>query len=383
MLPIPLIDLVTQYHAIRQEIDEAVRRVLESGHFILGPEVEALEREIAAYCETAFAVAVASGTDALELSLRACGIGSGDEVVTTAYSFFATAEAIVTVGARPVFIDIDPRTYNLDPAQLAAAVTPRTKALVPVHLYGHPCAMDQVMAIAKAHHLKVIEDCAQAIGARYRGQRVSSFGDSGALSFYPSKNLGAYGDGGMVVTNDRSVADQVRLLRTHGSRDKYLHAILGKNSRLDELQAAILRVKLHHIEQWNEARRRNAAIYTALLSREQIRGLMLPVEQPECHHVYHLYPIRIAERDRVQQALREQGVATQVHYPATLPSQPALKPWVPSGSWCPRAVEVSRQVLSLPMYPELTPELIERVVRSLVRAVSMLSPAGLKPLDFP
>ncbi|MBI4340976.1 MAG: DegT/DnrJ/EryC1/StrS family aminotransferase, partial [Candidatus Omnitrophica bacterium] len=235
---IPLLDLRAQYRSIKPEIDAAIQRVLDSGHFILGPEVEALEREIAAYCGATHAVGVASGTDALELSLRALGIGAGDEVITTAFSFFATAEAIVAVGAIPVFVDIELQTYNLDPEQVAAAVTPRTTAILPVHLYGHPCAIEPIMATAKRHGLKVIEDCAQAIGAQVHGKRVGSFGHAAALSFFPSKNLGGYGDGGMVVTNDAKVADAVKLLRVHGSRRRYWHEQLGRNSRLDELQAA-------------------------------------------------------------------------------------------------------------------------------------------------
>ncbi|MBI3022073.1 MAG: DegT/DnrJ/EryC1/StrS family aminotransferase, partial [Candidatus Omnitrophica bacterium] len=217
----PLVDLRAQYRSIRREIDRAIRRVVAGGQFVLGPEVEAFEREAAAYCGTRYAVGVASGTDALELSLRACGIGPGDEVITSAYSFFATAEAIVAVGAAPAFVDIEPATYTLDPAEVAAKMTPRTKAIIPVHLYGHPCAMDRIMEIARAHRVKVIEDCAQAIGAVFRGRRVGSFGDAGCLSFYPSKNLGGYGDGGMVVTNSPSVAERIRLLRNHGSRERY------------------------------------------------------------------------------------------------------------------------------------------------------------------
>ena len=369
MSSIPLVDLQAQYHAIKGELDRAIQSVLERGQFILGPEVEALEREVASYCGTTYAVGVASGTDALELSLRACGIGPGDEVLTTAYSFFATPEAIVAVGAVPVFVDIDLTTYTFDPAEVAAKVTPQTKAIIPVHLYGHPCAMDRIMEIANAHRVKVIEDCAQALGATFRGQRVGRFGDAGCLSFYPSKNLGGYGDGGMVVTSDASLADQVRLLRTHGSRERYRHVILGKNSRLDELQAAILRVKLRYLDRWNEARRRNTQRYTDAFHRHRLEHVTLPQEQPGCQHMYGLLTIRVRDRERVKDALAREGIATQVAYPSTLPAQPALESFLRGAQRFPRAEEAARTVLSLPMYPELTTDAIERIVDQIARAV--------------
>ena len=367
---IPLIDLRAQYQSIKPAIDEAIQRVLDRGQFILGPEVEALEQEVAAYCGTKHAVAVASGTDALELSLRACGIGSGDEVVTTAFSFFAAAEAIIIVGATPVFVDIDPTTFNLDPAALESVITSRTKALIPVHLYGHPCEMERVMAVANSQHLRVIEDCAQAIGAQYRSKRVGSFGDAGALSFYPSKNLGGYGDGGMVVTNDASVAEQVRLLRVHGSRERYHHVAVGTNSRLDELQAAILRVKLRSLDQWNTARRQHAARYAQAFRQSAAQGIVLPTEQPDCTHVYHLYSIRLRERDRLARTLAQQGIATQVAYPSPLPAQPALRSWVTKTQRFPNAEAAAREVLALPMYPELTAETIQCVVDRVVHALT-------------
>lgn len=364
---IPLIDLVTQYRSLKAEIDQAIQRVFDRGQFILGPEVEALEQEIAAYCGRTYAVGVASGTDALELSLRALGIGPGDEVITTSFSFFATAEAIVKVGAVPVFVDIEITTYNLDPAKLATKVTPRTKAIIPVHLYGHPCAIDRIVALARQHSLKVIEDCAQAIGARFRGHRVGSFGDASAISFFPSKNLGAYGDGGMVVTNEQSVADRVRLLRTHGSLDKYQHIALGTNSRLDELQAAILRVKLRYLDDWNEMRRQHAQSYAAFFSRQHLDQVVLPRELSEYSHVYHLYPIRVREREHLKELLGKEGIASQVHYPRTLPSQPALKRWTAEMETFPIAEEVAEGILSIPMYPELTPAQIEMVVHAVAQ----------------
>ncbi len=370
MSNIPLIDLRAQYRAIKEELDRAMQAVLERGQFVLGPEVEALEREIAAYCGTAHAVAVASGTDALELSLRACGIKPGDEVLTSAYSFVATAEAIVAAGAAPVFMDVESASLNLDPEALASRITPKTTAIIPVHLYGHPCAMDRIMDVARSRGLKVIEDCAQAIGAQCGGRRVGGFGEAGCLSFYPSKNLGAYGDGGMVVTNDASLADQVRLLRAHGSRERYHHVALGKNSRLDELQAAILRVKLRHLDEWTEARGRHARAYEEAFRQHRLDGILLPQELPGCSHVYHLYTVRLKERARVKEALTKAGIATQIAYPSTLPAQPALKPWVRGPQEFPRADEAAREVLSLPMYPELSDDAIARIVAEIAQALS-------------
>ncbi len=377
MPSIPLIDAQAQYRAIKAEVDCAIQRVLDSGQYILGPEVEAFEREMAAYCGTREAVAVASGTDALILSLRALGIGLGDEVITSVYSFFATAEAIVAVGATPVFVDIDPRTYTLDPTLLEAVLTAKTKAIIPVHLYGHPCAMREVMAFARSNRLKVIEDCAQALGAQHQGQRVSSFGDAGALSFYPSKNLAACGDGGMVVTNDAAVAEQLRLLRNHGSRERYHHTAVGTNSRLDELQAAILRVKLRHLEAWNDARRRHATSYRDAFRRQGLeRVVQAPEELPESQSVYSLYTIRVERRDELQRALSTAGIATQVAYPSTLAEQPPLQPFVRSGQSFPQATKASHHVLSLPMYPELTSALIDHVVRAMSDTLLSASPCA-------
>ncbi|MBI4342974.1 MAG: DegT/DnrJ/EryC1/StrS family aminotransferase [Candidatus Omnitrophica bacterium] len=360
---IPLIDLQAQYRSIQREVDAAIRRVVARGQFVLGPEGDALERELAAYCGTRHAVALASGTDALELSLRALGIGPGDEVVTTVFSFFATAEAIIAAGATPVFADIEPQSYTLDPEAAARAVTRRTKAIIPVHLYGHPCDMGRIAALARHRRLQVIEDCAQAIGATWRGRRVGGFGAAGCLSFYPSKNLGGYGDGGMVVTNDARLARALRLLRNHGGRQRYQHLVLGKNSRLDELQAAILRVKLRYLDRWNAARRRHAQRYAAALTRRGLRRAGLPKEQPGCRHVYHLYTIRSSARARLIRALGGQGIATQVAYPSTLAAQPALRPLRLRAGRFPVAERAAREVLALPMYPELTGRAIDRIAR--------------------
>ncbi len=368
--PIPLVDLATQYRAIKPEIDAALQRVLASGQFILGPEVEALEREIAAYCKTAHAIAVASGTDALELSLRALDIGPGDEVVTSAFSFIATAEAIIAVGATPVFVDIHPESYTLDPAALRAALSAKTKAIIPVHLYGQPCDMDAVMVAARAHRVHVVEDCAQAIGAAYRGRRVGSFGEAAALSFYPSKNLGACGDAGMILTNDSALAEKFRLLRAHGSRERYHHVVLGTNSRLDELQAALLRVKLHHLDAWTEARQDCARAYHQAFHEAGVQGLVLPATLAERTHVYHLYTIRTPYRRRIQERLQQQGIATQVAYPSTLPQQPALAPYLPSTGSYPQAESAARDVLSLPIYPELSLADIRRIVEEVVRSLA-------------
>ena len=371
--PIPLIDLRAQYQAIKSDIDAAIAAVLARGQFILGPEVEAFEREIAVYCGASHAVAVASGTDALELSLRACGVGPGDEVITTVYSFIAAAEAIIFVGARPVFVDIEPDGYNIDPDGVERAISPRTKAMIPVHLYGHPCAMDRLTASASARGIPLIEDCAQAIGAQWRGARVGGMGRAGCFSFYPTKNLGAYGDAGMIVTNDAQLADSLQWLRAHGSRERYDHQRLGTNSRLDELQAAILRVKLRHLDAWNDARRRHAATYAQAFHRAGLRDLILPQERADCRHVYHLYPVRVAQRERVIQALARQGIATQICYPSTLAVQPALKPWCERGGPFPHAEAVAREILALPLYPELTIEQIERVVRAIAETMDTVN----------
>ena len=379
---IPLVDLGGQYQRIKPEIDAAIQRVLDRAQYVLGPEVEALEQELAAYCGTAHAVAVASGTDALELSLRACGIGSGDEVITTALSFFATAETIAAVGARPVFADIDPMTYTVDARLIERAITPRTKAVVPVHLYGHPCEMEAILSIAQAHRLKVIEDCAQAIGAAWRGRRVGSFGAAGAFSFYPSKNLGAYGDGGAVVTDDPILADQIRMLRFHGSRDRVRHELIARNSRLDEVQAAILRVKLKYLEQWNDARRAHAETYRQTVAQFQVTGLTLPQERPEARHVFHLYPVRVPRRAEFRRALSQQGISTQIHYEIPLHLEPVFASLGYRAGAFPHAERVTEEIVSLPMYPELTPELVEDVVRE-IRQPSMRGHHVGAELDHP
>ncbi len=354
---IPMVDLRRQYEGIKGEIDAAVREVLDNTQFILGPNVGELEREIAAYEGVPHAIGVASGTDALLLALRACDVQPGDEVITTPFTFIATAEVIALLQARPVFVDIDPRTYNIDPAGLEKKITPRTRAVIPVHLFGHPADMDDIMDISRRHNLRVIEDCAQAFGALYRGRRVGSMGDFGCFSFFPSKNLACYGDGGMVITREQGMAEKLRLLRNHGSRVKYHHDLLGYNSRLDEIQAAILRVKFRRIEEWNDGRRRAADLYRALIRREDVT---LPFETPGCRHVYHQFTIRSAARDRILENLTAQGIASAVYYPVPLHLQKVF-----AGLKGIDDLKVSEssaaEVLSLPMFPEITEEEVRRV----------------------
>lgn len=366
-MKIPLIDLVAQYRSIREEIDRAIHGVLESGAFILGPNVAAFEREVASYLGVGFAVGVASGTDALLLTLRAYGIGPEDEVIVPAYTFFATAEAVSQCGATPVFVDIDPQTYCIDVSQVEARITPRTKAIIPVHLYGHPAEMAAIVEIAKRRGLKVIEDNAQAMGAEYRGRKTGSLGDAGCLSFFPSKNLGGYGDGGMVVTDDPELADTVRKLRTHGWRTKYHPEMIGFNSRLDELQAAILRVKLKHLDTWNEQRRMIAARYRVLLADI---GVGLPWEAAYAEHVYHLFVIRVRERKAVQDHLKSSGIASGVYYPVPLHLvEPYRHLELGPGSF-PEAERAAQETLAIPLYPEMADDQIEAVAAGVKEALA-------------
>ncbi len=363
---IPILDLREQYHELKSEITRAVEEVFEGCHFINGPNVQALEGEIARYVGTEYAVGLNSGTDALHLALRALDIGPGDEVITTPFTFVATTEAIGIVGATPVFVDIDPATFNIDPALIEAAITPQTKAILPVHLYGHPAPMREIMAIAKKHNLAVVEDCAQSIGSTIDGKKTGSFGDVGAFSFFPSKNLGAYGDGGMVTTNRKDLADRMRSLRAHGGRVKYHHEELGVNSRLDEVQAAILRVKLPHLDRWIERRRANAHWYT-----ENLREFaQVPGETGGTLHAYHQYTIRVRDRDRVQQLLKDSGVQTMVYYPVPLHLQEVHRVLGFGEGAFPHSERAAREVLSLPMFPELRAEQREAVRDALRTAIA-------------
>jgi dTDP-4-amino-4,6-dideoxygalactose transaminase len=364
---IPMVDLKLQYQRHKAEIDAAMQEAAAAARYILGPNVKALEADLAGYCECRHAAGVANGTDALHLALRALRVGPGDEVITTPFTFVATTEAIGIVGARPVFVDIVPDTFNIDPAAVAAAVTPRTKALLPVHLYGQPADMDPILTTARRHGLFVVEDAAQAIGATYRGKKVGSLGDIGCLSFFPSKNLGAFGDGGMCVSNDEALYGRVEMLRRHGGKVKYHHSELGLNSRLDELQAAILRVKFRHLESWTEARRALAYRYNELL--KDVPGVTTPKEMPGVRAVYHQYTIRVPDRDRVQARLREAGVETMVYYPVPLHLQEVHAEFGYATGAFPHAEEAAKTCLSLPLYPELTDELQDRVVAAVKAAV--------------
>lgn len=359
-MSIPAFDLTRQYASIREEVDAAVSRVVESGRFILGEEVEALEAEIAEFCGTEHAVAVASGTDALHLSLRAVGVGSGDEVLVPAFTFIATAEVVAYCGATPVFVDIEPATFSMDPDAASAAVTSRTKAMIPVHMFGHPAKMEELSALSGRHGLASIEDGAQAFGARHGAKVVGSFGQAGCFSFFPTKNLGAFGDGGMVVTDDGDLAERVRQLRVHGASKRYHHKMVGYNSRLDALQAAILRAKLPHLESWNALRRAHAAAYTSGL--EKLSALACPRELEDSYHVYHQYTIRTEGRDGLRDSLAEAGVGTAVYYPIPLPAQEAFEGEDYRMGKFPESERACREVLSLPMFPELKEDEVARVV---------------------
>jgi dTDP-4-amino-4,6-dideoxygalactose transaminase len=364
-IQVPFVDLRAQHDALALDIERAVRQVFERGDFILGAAVERFEAEFAAYIGTKHAIGVASGLDAIELALRAAGIGPGDEVITSANTFIATVLAILAVGARPVLVDADPDRYTIDPAGLSAAITSRTRAIVPVHLFGQPVDVDAVLAVAHRHNLVVVEDAAQAHGARCNGQRAGAFGHAAAFSFYPSKNLGAYGDGGMIVTNDDRTAAALRLLRNYGQRAKYDHAIAGTSSRLDTVQAAILRVKLPHLDGWNAARRRHAAAYTELLSAL----VRTPVEASGVEHIYHLYVIETERRDALQQQLRAREISTGIHYPIPVHLQEACASLGYRAGDFPVTERAAARMLSLPMYPELTAMQIEYVVDAIAEAV--------------
>ncbi|HHW08589.1 MAG TPA: DegT/DnrJ/EryC1/StrS family aminotransferase [Firmicutes bacterium] len=367
-MAIPSFDLTRQWEQIGAEIEAALRPVMAKGHFIMGENVSALEAEIAQYCSAKYGIGVANGSDALFLALRALGVGVGDEVIVPTFTFFATAGAVARTGAKPVFVDIDPNTYNIDPADVAARVTERTKAIIPVHLYGQPAEMDAITEIARKHSLAVVEDGAQAIGATYQGRAVGSLGDIACLSFFPTKNLGCFGDGGMVLTNNEELAEKLRVLRVHGAKPKYYHSVLGINSRLDELQAAILRVKLPYLESWTERRRRIAELYREGLA--DIPGIQLPVEMPGCRHVYHQFTIRVGKRDALQQALKEAGIGTAVYYPVPLHLQKVFDHLGYKPGDLPQAEQACAEVLSLPMFPELCDEEVAEVCRQIAEFIN-------------
>ncbi|MHB9143924.1 MAG: DegT/DnrJ/EryC1/StrS family aminotransferase [Symbiobacteriia bacterium] len=350
MAKVPSFDLTRQYQRLKTELDEAVGSVMASGNFILGPNEQAFEEELARYCGTRFAVGVASGTDALLLTLEALGVGPGDEVITSPFTFFASAEVVSRLGARPVFVDVDPVTLNMDPKAVEKALTPRTRGLIPVHIFGQMADMAPLLDLAARYKLFVLEDACQAIGSDYRGARAGSLGTAGAFSFFPTKNLGAFGDGGAMVTNDQELADRVRVLRVHGSRVKYQHEVLGYCSRLDELQAAVLRIKLRHLEEFIESRRRVAALYREALPADVVG---LPAEAPWGRHVYHQFVVRLAERDRRQAQLMEAGIGTAVYYSLPLHLQPVYQDLGYHKGDLPMAEAACKEVLALPMFPEL------------------------------
>ena len=364
---IPIFDSKRQYAQIGAEAEKAVCEVMRSGCYILGPNVKALESELASYIGCNYTVALNSGTDALHIALRALDIGEGDEVITTAFTFVATAEAIGMVNAKPVFVDIDPDTFNIDPKKIEEAITPKTKAIIPVHLYGQACDMDAIMDIAKRHNLRVIEDCCQAIGATYKGKMVGTFGEIGCFSFYPTKNLGTMGDGGLCSVNDEKLRDRLISLRNHGSLVRYHNDELGVNSRLDEIQAAILRIKARHIDEWNSLRREKAAYYNELFAN--CADIVTPKELDDTYCVYHQYTVKIPNRDEVHKMLSENGIGAMLYYPIPLHFQ-KVNAWLGMGKGSlPVTEDNTDVVISLPMFPELTKEEQETVASTLISCI--------------
>jgi dTDP-4-amino-4,6-dideoxygalactose transaminase len=359
MTSVPLLDLKAQFNTIADELRSAIDDVLKSQRFILGPMVSDFEKEVAGYCGTNHAIGVSSGTDAILVSLMALGIGPGDEVITTPYTFFSTAGCISRVGARPVFVDVNPRTYNIDPQGIERAITGKTKAVLPVHLFGQCADMDPVGELAAKHGLKVVEDAAQAIGAKYKGHGAGTMGDLGCFSFFPSKNLGGFGDGGMVVTNDSELAERITMLRTHGSRPKYFHSMIGGNFRLDAIQAAVLRVKLPYLNTWTERRQRNAAVYDGLLRDLPVQT---PYMEPHSFCIFNQYVIRVERRDRLMSFLREKGIGCEIYYPLPLHLQKCYEGLGYREGDFPEAEKAAKETLAIPVFPELTEEQMRYVV---------------------
>lgn len=364
---IPILDSKRQYATIGNEIEKAVCEVLRSGSYILGPNVKALEAELAKYIGCNYTVSLNSGTDALHLALRALDIGHGDEVITTAFTFVATTEAIGIVGATPVFADIDPDTFNIDPKKIEEKITPKTKAIIPVHLYGQPCDMDAIMDIAKRHNLYVIEDCCQAIGAEYKGQKVGTFGDIGCYSFYPTKNLGGMGDGGLITVNSENLKNRIIALRNHGGAIRYHHDEIGVNSRLDEIQAAILRVKLNYIDKWNKLRREHAKTYNELFAG--CPDIQTPKELPDTYCVYHQYTVKIPNRDNIHKMLQDAGIGAMLYYPIPLHLQKVHAHLGWTKGMLPNTEKDTEMVISLPMFPELTLDEQKTVASTLINCI--------------
>lgn len=362
MKKIPLLDLQQQFSGIREEVLSAVERVLESGTYILGPEVKAFEAEVAEYVGVKYAVGVANGTDALLLALDAMGVGPGDEVITSPFTFFATAETVSRLGATPVFVDIDPKTYNIDVEQVKAKINEKTKAIIPVHIFGQPAEMDQLRELADAHGLYILEDAAQAMGSDFKGRKIGAWGDAATYSFFPTKNLGGYGDGGMVVTNNEELANKIRILRVHGSNPKYYHSMLGYNSRLDALQAAALRIKLRHLDDWNNARRKNAALYSELLKDTP---LVTPYAAENRKHIYHLYIVQSEHREELIKYLGENGITAGIYYPVPLHRQEVYKDLGYEEGSLPYSESIANRIFALPLYPELSSETIHYIAETI------------------
>ncbi len=353
-IAVPIIDLVSHYEALKDEIDAAVNDVLSSANYILGPNVTAFEQDLAKYLSCKNVIGCANGTDAIVLALKALGIGAGDEVITVSHSYFATSEAVALVGAEPVFVDIVESDFNIDVSKIEKAITKKTKCIIPVHLYGQSCEIEEVVKIANNHGLYVIEDCAQAIGAKYNGKMVGTFGNIGTTSFYPTKNLGCFGDGGALFTNDSALAEKIRLLRMHGSPKRYVHDIVGFNSRLDEIQAAILRIKLKHLDRWNQARKDTGDYFSSCLSG--IEEIVIPSIKPNCTHIFHQYTIRTKSRDKLQEELKKKKIDTLIYYPIPIHKQKAFS-YLKGRNYNLSVTErICNEILSLPMYPELDRE---------------------------
>jgi dTDP-4-amino-4,6-dideoxygalactose transaminase len=365
-MKVPMLDLSEQYQQLKPEVMEALDEVMGSSRFILGDNVKKLEQDVAEYSNVGFGIGCGNGSDAIHIALQALGVGQGDEVITTPFTFFATGGAIARAGATPVYVDIDSVTFNIDPAKIEEAITEKTKAIIPVHLYGQMADMEAIAEIAAKHNLGVVEDAAQAIGAKQNGKSVGELGSAATYSFFPTKNLGAYGDGGMIVTDDQELAEKCQVIRVHGSKPKYYHHVLGYNSRLDELQAAVLNVKFPHLDTWSQLRREKADNYTRLLN-EQLGGtVQTPVQKEGNYHVFHQYTIRVEKRDELQQYLKEQGVASMIYYPLPLHVQPVFKELGYKEGDFPVSEKAAKEALSLPMFPELKIEQQEYVVSKIV-----------------
>ncbi|MGP4078984.1 DegT/DnrJ/EryC1/StrS family aminotransferase [Pseudalkalibacillus sp. R45] len=366
-MKVPMLDLSRQYESLKDEMLSTLDEVMTSTRFILGDNVKQLEKSVADYSNVQYGIGVANGSDALHIALQACGVTTGDEVITTPFTFFATAGAIARTGATPVFVDIDPVTFNIDPSKIEAAITDKTKAIMPVHLYGQCADMDPIIEIAEKHNIYIVEDAAQSIGSSYKGRTSGQLGDAACYSFFPTKNLGAYGDAGMIVTDNEELAERMSVIRVHGSKPKYHHHILGYNSRLDEMQAAILNVKFPHLNEWSEQRRDNAENYTKLLKELLPEEVTVPVEEENRYHVFHQYTIRVSKRDELQGFLKENGVATMIYYPLPLHVQPVFKELGYKEGDFPEAEKAAKEALSLPMFPELTTEQQTYVVEMMAK----------------